>query len=103
MNNISKCADRKQLDHWLSRKRQADKQVNMLTTDPVTHEKYTVLFRKELEHRIRLKEPNATTFRQYAVYQYVRKEIHTLFDYDTRMMTKTEYEIAIKHIAKLGY
>lgn len=95
--------ERQDLNHWLKQKKQAEKQVERLTTDPVTHKKYATLFKKEVELRIRTKYPNLASYKQYAIYQNVRKALHDYFGYDTPMMTKGEYEEAIKFISKLSY
>lgn len=94
-------ATRRDLIHWLKQKKQADKQIENLTTDPVTHKKYATLFKQRVEHTIKEKHPNLDSYTQYAIYQNVRKELHTMFGYDTPMMTKTEYEKAIEFVIKL--
>lgn len=97
-------AERKDLNHWLKVKKQADKQIEQFTTDPVTHKKYATLFRKELERRIiRKSNKKMCSYEVYATYQRLRKRVHEHFGYDTAMMTKTEYEEAIKIIEELGY
>ena len=87
--------NRMQLEHWLRQKRQADKQIELLTTDPVTHVKYAALFRKSFEQKIKDKEPAMSSYKKYKVYQNIRKKLHTFFGYDTTMMTKKEYETAL--------
>lgn len=96
-------ATRRDLNHWLKQKKQADKQVERLTTDPVTHKKYATLFKQRVERIVKEKYPNLPSYRQYAVYQNIRKDLHIFFGYDTPMMTKEEYEAALNFVENLNF
>lgn len=95
--------ERQDLNHWVKQRKQAEKQINRLTTDPVTHKKYTKLFQAELERRIRAKYPHKHRVEQYQVYQVVRHKLYLHFGYTTPMMTKDEYAEAIEFISNLDY
>ena len=94
---------RKELEHWLSVKKQAEKQIENLTADPVSKIKYAKLFQVELESSIRRKHPSYTSYRRFERYQEIRSKVHERFGYNTSMMTKAEYDEAIKIVRELGY
>ena len=97
------CTERRDLNHWLKQKKQCDKQIAQFTTDPITHKKYAKLFQTELERRIKEKYPRKHRVEQYQVYQVVRHKLYLYFGYTTPMMTKTEYEEALRFISQLDY
>lgn len=96
-------AIRKDLNHWIKQRKQAEKQIEALTRDPLTHKKYAKTFQAELEARIRAKYPRLDRVKQYQIYQSVRHKLYEYFGYETPMMTSTEFKQAIDFIDNLTY
>lgn len=103
LKSYKKGTDRKGLEHWLAVSRQAEKQIDRLTTDRATGKKYAVLFKERLEYNICQRYPLATSYKRYAIYQKVRNELHSYFSYDTKQMTRSEYEAALEFIECVDY
>lgn len=89
------------VEHWKSQKKQAEKQLKKLTTDPVTGRPYSRLFQKELEHRIAMKYPTLSGPSRYKIYTSVRQAVHNYFRVDTRTMTKEQYIEALRFIGDI--
>lgn len=103
LKSYKKGTDRYELNHWLSTSRQAAKQIEQLTTDSATGKKYAVLFKERLEYDICQRYPLVTSYKRYAIYQKVRNELHSYFGYDTKQMTRSEYEAALEFIERIDY